>query len=96
MGWYKVGQRGSHFEDRRGLAAKAFDHVSTYDAAVTDYLRENGDSKDELPDSLTISLKKVSGLRYGENPHKNGALYAPDNNPVGLLAPPTTWQRTLL
>ena len=80
----KLANEGLTVEDRRGLAAKAFDHVSTYDAAVTDYLLENGDSKDELPDSLTISLKKVSGLRYGENPHQNGALYAPDNNPVGI------------
>ena len=85
-GWIgeKLANDGLTVKDRRGLAAKAFDHVSTYDAAVTAYLLENGGGEDELPDSLTISLKKVSGLRYGENPHQNGALYAPTSNPVGM------------
>ena len=62
--------------DRRGLAAKAFRHVSEYDAVVTGYLAEATESE-ELPDRLTISLDKVAGLRYGENPHQSGALYAP-------------------
>ena len=80
----KLANGGLTVEDRRGLAAKAFDHVSTYDAAVTAYLLKGEPKEEELPDSLTISLKKVSGLRYGENPHQNGALYAPTNNPVGM------------
>ena len=58
------------------LAAKAFRHVSEYDSAVTGYL-ESPPRQGELPDHLTISLNKVSGLRYGENPHQAGALYAP-------------------
>ena len=61
--------------DRRGLAAKAFRHVSEYDAAVTGYL--SAESGETLPSRLTISLDKVAGLRYGENPHQSGALYAP-------------------
>ena len=62
-------------EDRCGLAAKAFRHVSEYDAAVTGYLTSESDQP--LPSRLTISLDKVAGLRYGENPHQSGALYAP-------------------
>ncbi len=62
--------------DRQGLAAKAFRHVSQYDAAVTGYL-DGSAGKEHLPDQLSISLSKVSGLRYGENPHQAGALYAP-------------------
>ena len=61
--------------DRRGLAAKAFRHVSEYDAAVTGYL--TAEPEETLPSRLTISLDKVAGLRYGENPHQSGALYAP-------------------
>ena len=64
-------------EDRRGLAAKAFRHVSEYDAAVTGYLSAASESEEALPSRLTISLDKVAGLRYGENPHQSGALYAP-------------------
>ena len=84
----KLADGGLTAQDRRGLAAKAFHHVSTYDAAVTGYLMAGSDpegtvGKDELPDTLTISLKKVAGLRYGENPHQSGALYAAWNSPVG-------------
>ncbi|MCH8297642.1 MAG: bifunctional phosphoribosylaminoimidazolecarboxamide formyltransferase/IMP cyclohydrolase [Chloroflexi bacterium] len=90
-GWVgeKLANGGLNNEDRRGLAAKAFHHVSTYDAAVTGYLMagpatEGKDGGEELPDSLNISLKKVAGLRYGENPHQSGALYAQSSAPVGM------------
>ena len=62
-------------DDRRWLAAKAFRHVSEYDSAVTGYL-ESSTAQGELPEHLTISLNKMSSLRYGENPHQAGALYA--------------------
>ena len=85
-GWVgeKLANGGLTVEDRRGLAAKAFDHVSTYDTAVTGYLMESDGGDEELPDSLTISLKKVAGLRYGENPHQSGALYSASGTPVGM------------
>ena len=72
----KLSAGGLTHEDRRNLAAKAFHHVSVYDAAVTEYLAGESDTNDELPDSLNITLQKVAGLRYGENPHQPGALYA--------------------
>ena len=88
----KLVNGGLTAEDRRGLAAKAFHHVATYDAAVTEYLtagpdREGEEGNEELPDTLTISLKKVAGLRYGENPHQSGALYAASSDlgaPAGM------------
>ena len=77
-GWVaeKLAAGGLTADDRRGLAAKAFRHVSEYDSVVTGYLSGPGEP-DQLPDRLTISLDKVSGLRYGENPHQSGALYSP-------------------
>ena len=63
--------------DRCGLAAKAFRHVSEYDAAVTGYLSAGSEPEEALPSRLTITLDKVAGLRYGENPHQSSALYAP-------------------
>ena len=77
-GWVaeKLATNGLTADDRRGLAAKAFRHVATYDSAVTGYLSGSGEPG-QLPDRLAISLDKVSGLRYGENPHQSGALYAP-------------------
>lgn len=57
---------------RKRLAQKAFQHVAIYDTAISQYLRE----KDDLfPPEQTISLKKRSDLRYGENPHQKAALY---------------------
>ena len=70
----KLAAGGLSDDDRRRLAAKAFRHVSEYDAAVTSYL--NTAPEETLPPRLTIALDKVSGLRYGENPHQTGALYA--------------------
>ena len=71
----KLGSGGLTADDRRGLAAKAFRHVSEYDSVVTGYLTT--EPADVLPSRLTISLDKVAGLRYGENPHQPGSLYAP-------------------
>ena len=94
-GWVadKLATGGLTDEDRRGLAAKAFRHVSEYDSAVTGYLgghreneKENERENEQLPDRLTISLDKVSGLRYGENPHQAGALYAPAGSPLNGIA----------
>jgi len=65
---------GLTMEERKGLAAKAFHHVSVYDAAVTGYLSSDT-GQDELPVDVALSLTKVTGLRYGENPHQQGALY---------------------
>ena len=73
-------------DDRRGLAAKAFRHVSEYDAAVTAYLDAVPGADDALPARLSITLDKVVGLRYGENPHQAGALYAPAGAPLVGLA----------
>ena len=85
-GWVgeKLANGGLTVEDRRGLAGKAFHHVSTYDSAVTGYLLGSDSGGEELPESLTICLTKISGLRYGENPHQSGALYSESSAPVGM------------
>jgi len=85
-GWVgeKLANGGLTVADRRGLAGKAFHHVSTYDSAVTGYLLGKDSGGEELPESLTISLTKISGLRYGENPHQSGALYSESSTPVGM------------
>ena len=86
-GWVaeKLSGSGLTVEERRRLAAKAFSHVAVYDAAVSGYLTVSS-PEDELPDSLSIGLTKVSGLRYGENPHQQGALYALAGKSSGGIA----------
>jgi phosphoribosylaminoimidazolecarboxamide formyltransferase/IMP cyclohydrolase len=59
---------------RKRLAAKAYAHTASYDAAVACYLnRETGGA--EYPDALPLSFRKRIDLRYGENPHQTAAFY---------------------
>ncbi len=62
---------------KRRLAAKAFAHTARYDAVISSYFRERDKEKtpDIFPQEMTIGLKKVQSLRYGENPHQKAALY---------------------
>src|SRR3989344_3732761 len=59
------------FEKRRKeLAAKAFRHLSFYDAQIALYL-----DKKPFPHEFALPLRKLMTLRYGENPHQKGAFY---------------------
>ncbi|HUF74674.1 MAG TPA: bifunctional phosphoribosylaminoimidazolecarboxamide formyltransferase/IMP cyclohydrolase [Longimicrobiales bacterium] len=69
---------------RRRLAAKAFHHVSTYDAAVAEYLGA-GQPEEVLPERLVPSLTRLQTLRYGENPDQQAAFYGFDRS-IGLSA----------
>lgn len=59
---------------RRRLAGIAFQHTSLYDSAIAEYLRR--DTPDEVfPEELTLGLRRLQTLRYGENPHQQAAFY---------------------
>ena len=61
---------------RRRMAWKAFQHCSTYDSAVAEWLWEEGGAGDGTPaPERTVAMELVSGLRYGENPHQGAAFY---------------------
>jgi phosphoribosylaminoimidazolecarboxamide formyltransferase/IMP cyclohydrolase len=62
-------------ETKRRLAGKAFAHTARYDAVISSYFRERSEEKEIFPPELTIGLKKIQNLRYGENPHQKAALY---------------------
>ncbi|XP_066330240.1 uncharacterized protein [Miscanthus floridulus] len=59
---------------RRTLAWKAFQHVASYDSAVSEWLWKQS-NKDTFPPSFTVPLTVKSTLRYGENPHQKAAFY---------------------
>ncbi len=61
-------------ETRRLLAAEAYSHTAAYDATVAAKLARNAGVT--FPDEMTLSLRKVRDLRYGENPHQQAAFYA--------------------
>ena len=76
FGWVaeRIRAGGTSLEERRRLAATAFSHVAMYDSIVAAWMRG---SDDPFPKELSIGVRRVSGeLRYGENPHQRGALYA--------------------
>ncbi|KAJ6802145.1 uncharacterized protein M6B38_193770 [Iris pallida] len=60
---------------RKELAWKAFQHVASYDSAVSEWLWKQSMGGDKLPPSLTVPLSLKSTLRYGENPHQMAAFY---------------------
>jgi phosphoribosylaminoimidazolecarboxamide formyltransferase / IMP cyclohydrolase len=63
---------GLTLELRRRLAAQAFRHTAAYDAAVTDWFQRD----EEVAPQLHLALPLRQQLRYGENPHQQGAFYA--------------------
>jgi len=70
---------------RERLAAKAFAQTAAYDGAIAAYLTSrHGESK--FPGTLTLSFTKAYDVRYGENPHQQGAFYVERNAPTGSLA----------
>ncbi|RMH60955.1 MAG: bifunctional phosphoribosylaminoimidazolecarboxamide formyltransferase/IMP cyclohydrolase PurH [Zetaproteobacteria bacterium] len=71
---------------RRALAVKAFAHTAAYDGAIANHFSSlNADgTKRTFPDIFTRQfIKTRHALRYGENPHQEGAFYA-DPEDVGV------------
>lgn len=60
---------------RRELARKVFRHTSRYDGLIADYLDRPGDTAEKFPASLSMTYERAEILRYGENPHQEGAFY---------------------
>ena len=62
---------------RHRLARAAFAHTAAYDAAIVRWLDETAPEGDAgpLPPTLHLALERTGTLRYGENPHQQGARY---------------------
>jgi phosphoribosylaminoimidazolecarboxamide formyltransferase/IMP cyclohydrolase len=74
---------GPSCEFRFGLARTAFEHTGRYDTVIaatfgTVTAAPEGFTRAAptlLPGALSVNLRKVRDLRYGENPHQPAALY---------------------
>jgi len=78
---------GPSREFRFELARKAFAHTAAYDAAIAATLAEfsapadgsagfaRSTGPDVSPSRLSLTLRKITDLRYGENPHQPAAWY---------------------
>jgi phosphoribosylaminoimidazolecarboxamide formyltransferase/IMP cyclohydrolase len=64
-------------DTRFALAVAAFNRISNYDAAISDYLSslQVDGKRSEFPAQSNGRFVKLQDLRYGENPHQRAALY---------------------
>ena len=65
---------GISLDTRRRLATIAFQITALYDTAIAGYLRR-GQEDSAFPEQLSLGLRRLRKLRYGENPHQAAALY---------------------
>jgi phosphoribosylaminoimidazolecarboxamide formyltransferase/IMP cyclohydrolase len=70
------------------LAQKAFATTAAYDSAIASTLERVTPSFEfsqsaEFPQTLRLSFKKITDLRYGENPHQKAAMYS-DGSGTGV------------
>src|SRR5207247_10101180 len=64
-------QGDTTLETRKRFAREAFETTAAYEATIANWFGET----QPFPDQLTIALRKVSDLSYGENPHQAAAYY---------------------
>jgi phosphoribosylaminoimidazolecarboxamide formyltransferase / IMP cyclohydrolase len=77
-------ERGVTAAERRAWAVRAFARTARYDAAIaTELARRSGE---EPPPFFLLALERARGLRYGENPHQEAALYARAGHAAKLAA----------
>ncbi|MDA8851094.1 bifunctional phosphoribosylaminoimidazolecarboxamide formyltransferase/IMP cyclohydrolase [bacterium] len=70
-----------NFETRSSLSSKAFGHTAQYDTIIHNYLKES-----TLSNDFTLTYKKHSDMRYGENPHQAASAFQiPGDKSNGIL-----------
>jgi phosphoribosylaminoimidazolecarboxamide formyltransferase / IMP cyclohydrolase len=60
---------------RHSLATTAFARIAAYDAEIANWFAAASSDSNPLPSTMHLSLTKAQPLRYGENPHQQGARY---------------------
>ncbi|SLM49544.1 fused IMP cyclohydrolase; phosphoribosylaminoimidazolecarboxamide formyltransferase [Nitrospira japonica] len=61
---------------RRELAMKVFQHTGRYDSLIAGYLEKQiHGATAKFPKILSLQYELAETLRYGENPHQQGAFY---------------------
>lgn len=76
---------GVSLKVKKQLALKVFQRTAAYDAAIAGFLETRlpqasvKNAEESLPDQLSLKYRKISTLRYGENPHQQAGLYVQQN-----------------
>ncbi|HEX7737579.1 MAG TPA: bifunctional phosphoribosylaminoimidazolecarboxamide formyltransferase/IMP cyclohydrolase [Ktedonobacteraceae bacterium] len=74
--WSETG--GVSLATRQRLATAAFQYIARYDAAIAEYLGQQGGQpaqEERFSREKTATLERIQSLRYGENPHQQAAFY---------------------
>ncbi|HEX6708173.1 MAG TPA: bifunctional phosphoribosylaminoimidazolecarboxamide formyltransferase/IMP cyclohydrolase [Albitalea sp.] len=76
------------------LSVAAFNRISNYDAAISDYLSslQPDGTRHEYPAQSNGRFVKLQDLRYGENPHQSAAFYRDLHPAPGSLVTATQLQ----
>ncbi|MDQ7038425.1 MAG: bifunctional phosphoribosylaminoimidazolecarboxamide formyltransferase/IMP cyclohydrolase [Aquificota bacterium] len=84
-GWVadKLKKGGLTERDRAYLAWKAFNHTAYYDSVIAGYLKKVFDIE-EVEREKTVPMRLLKELRYGENPHQKGFLFANPFEEIGI------------
>ena len=62
------------FRFREYMASKAFGLTAYYDSIISNWFNKELNIK--FPDKMTVPGKKLTELRYGENPHQKSSIYS--------------------
>jgi len=73
---------GTSLAFRRRLAAHAYGHTGSYDAAIGAWF--SGENGEAFPPWLAVGGALRQTLRYGENPHQAAAFYVSDRTRPGV------------
>ncbi len=68
-------------EFRKKAALEAFGETAYYESLIFNYFKDISPKEDSK--KIILGLNKFEKLRYGENPHQNGAIYTTSKN-LGL------------
>ena len=76
MNQLKINNGSTSLEFREEMSKMAFAETAYYDSVISNYL--NSKSNNHFPQKKTFYGNLIEKLRYGENPHQEGALYSQD------------------
>ena len=74
----KINKGSTSSSFRKKLSRLAFTETAFYDSIIADYF--NKISKIDFPNKKIIHSNLIERLRYGENPHQEGAIYSKNKN----------------
>jgi len=80
----KEHEGATRLEFRKRLAASAYAHTASYDAAIASWFAAQ--RGEVYPEQIVFAARRRQVLRYGENPHQTAGFYVADESRVGIAS----------